>query len=250
MIMHLVLVGLVVVLCLCGTFGTAALLLNGTITRIISCGIEIQRPPGYLENNENHKACMLVSSHKNASIWYLYIGDRGVVDSLLNKPMIAIPSCGKLTVYSFKFAHFFQLLAMTFVAAQKGWDGVALLLLLSFEWGLQWYRDESRLAQKWLTDEGVLVKATSFRFTGRTPMIGAIQKFSGSTTTIWMDEIISPSARRNVWLNQLSRGFSAMEEPEQDFKDLSSFDRNWVLLNLGLATEAYKVMKSQMIDNM
>lgn len=239
-IIHLLLIILVVVLCLCGTFGTAAVVLNGTLTRIISRNIKIQRPPGFLGNNENHDACMLLSSHKNASTWYLYIGDRGVVDSLLNKTMITIPPSSKFPSSWFKTAHFIQLLAMTFVAAQKGWDGLALLILLFFGWAIQWHRDETQMVRNWLADEAVSVNAKSFRFTGRTAMIGAVQKLSGSHTTTWMDDIISPSGRREVWLKRLS-GDTAVHDP--DFETLSSFDQSWVALHSDLANEAVKMIK-------
>lgn len=244
-ISHLLLIGVIVVLCLCGTFGTAAVVLNGTMARIVSRFIKVRRPPGFLGNTEEHDACMLLSSHKNASIWYLYIGDRGVVDSLLNKTMIIISSNKSLS-HCFRTAHFIQLLAMTFVAAQKGWDGLALLILLIFERLLQWRQNESHMARNWLEAESVSVKAKSFRFTGRTPMIGAIHKFSGSAATGWMDDIISPSPRREVWLNQLSSGSNEVAVLDRDFEKLSSFDQSWVALNSGLATEAVKVMKREL----
>ena len=44
--------------------------------------------------------------------------------------MIGIPPSGKKLSYYFQAAHFVQLLAMTFVAAQKGWDGLTLLMLM------------------------------------------------------------------------------------------------------------------------
>lgn len=250
MISQIFLIGVIIVLCLCGIFGTAAIVLNGMITRLVSRHIKIRRPPGYLENNEDHKACMLLSNHKNASTWYLYVGDRGVVDSLLNKPMIIIPPHNKLLSSWFKVAHIIQLLAMTFVAAQKGWDGLALLLLLMFEQAFQWYRNEDQIAKKWLADEGVSMKAKSFRFTGRTPMVGAIHKLSGSAATAWMDDIVAPCARRNVWLKQLSKESNEVAEKEaeadQDFEILSPFDQKWVSLNSGLVFEAFKVMKSEL----
>jgi hypothetical protein len=59
---------------------------------------------------------MLVAEHENASTWHLFMGDRGVVDSLLNKPLLIIPR-QKLTAAWLKGAHFFQLLTMTFVAS-------------------------------------------------------------------------------------------------------------------------------------
>lgn len=241
-ISHIFFIGLTIVLCLCGTFGTAVIVFNGMVTRLVSRYIKIRRPQGYLENNENHNACMLLSNHKNASTWYLYVGDRGVVDSLLNKPMIVIPPRSKIFSSWFKIAHMIQLLAMTFVAAQRGWDGPALLLLLMFEQAHQWYRNENRMAKQWLADEGVSMKARSFRFTGRAAMVGAIQKLNGSIAATWMDDIIAPCARRNVWLKQLSKESNEMAEADEDFESLSTFDRNWVLLNSGLVFEASKVI--------
>ena len=246
LISHVFLIGLTVVLCLCGIFGTAAIIFNGMIARLVSRHIKIRRPPGYLENNENHNACMLLSNHKNASTWYLYVGDRGVVDSLLNKPMIIIPPHSKLFSSWFKIAHMIQLLAMTFVAAQKGWDGPVLLLLLIFEQAYQWYQNENWTAKKWLADEGVTMKTKSFRFTGRTLMVGAIHKLNGSITAAWMDDIIAPCARRNVWLKQLSKESSEVAEAYEDFEALSSFDLNCVSLSSGLVFEASKVIKREL----
>lgn len=130
------LIDLVVVFCLCKTFGTAAVVLNDMITRIMSHCDKSRRPPRFFQNNENRKACMLFGSHKNAFTWYLYIKYRGVVDSLPNQTMIEISS-GSWLSHWFRLAHLIQLLAMTFVAAQRGWDRLALLFILLYEWVLQ-----------------------------------------------------------------------------------------------------------------
>lgn len=244
----LLVLGIVVVLFLCGIFGTAVVLLIGLVTQIMCQFLKLQRPPGFLSNNENHKACMLLSSHKNSSTWYLYIGDRGVVDSLLNKTMLSIPSFGKVLTHWFRAAHVIQLLAMTFVAAQKGWDGIALLALLISADAMNWRYGKNQLAQRWLVTEDVCVKAKSFEFTGRTAMLGAIHKMSGTKAMSWMDDIMPPVPRRQAWLNRLSKGLNETLLPDPDFVALSRFDQDWVLLHSGLATQAASMLRDELGD--
>ena len=62
-------------------------LLCQTVTRL--------RPLGYLGNNESHDGCMLIALHENANKWYLFLGDGGVIDILLNKTMIAVDDSGR-----------------------------------------------------------------------------------------------------------------------------------------------------------
>ncbi|KAL8971098.1 MAG: hypothetical protein Q9183_001216 [Haloplaca sp. 2 TL-2023] len=114
---HIFLVGLVVMLCLIGAYGSATMVLNGLISKSMCRILRVKRPSGYLESNENHEACMLSAVHENAQNWYLYLGDRGVIDWMLNKTMLAMPSANRLQTYYFRMAHLLQLLAMTFVAA-------------------------------------------------------------------------------------------------------------------------------------
>lgn len=242
----LLLLGLVVILCLGGIFGTAVLLLIGVVTQAICQFLKVQRPPGYLENNENHSACKILSSHKNSSTWYLYIGDRGVVDSLVNKTMIGIPPSGKFLAHWFRVAHIIQLLAMTFVAAQKGWDGIILLMLLLSANVTHWKYRKSQLARCWLLSEDVCVKAKSFEFNGRSAMLGAIHMMSGTKVTTWMDEIMPPAPRRQAWLNRLSKGLSEAPLPDSDFEILSRFDQDWVLLHSELATQAASVLQNEL----
>ncbi len=78
----------VALLCLYGLYGSATTLLSGIVSKSACRLAVLYRPAGFLANNEKHDACMLVGVHRNCSSWYLYIGDRGVVDHLLNKPMI------------------------------------------------------------------------------------------------------------------------------------------------------------------
>ena len=242
----LLLLGIGVVLCLCGIFGTAMVLLIAVMTQFICQFLKVRRPPGYLDNNENHSACMLLSSHKNSSKWYLYIGDRGVVDSLLNKTMFSIPSYGRVLMHWFHIAHIIQLMAMTFVAAQKGWDGIALLILLLSADAMHWRYGKSQLARRWLKNEDVCVKAKSFEFTGRTTMLGAIHKMSGTKATTWMDEIMPPVPRRQAWLNRLSKDPSENAPPNSDFEALSRFDQDWVLLHSGLVTQAVGELQKEL----
>ncbi len=77
-----------VLLGLYGLYGTAIAVLSGIISKIACRFLVMGRPAGFLTNNEKHDACMLVGVHRNCSVWYLYVGDRGAVDYLLNKPMI------------------------------------------------------------------------------------------------------------------------------------------------------------------
>ena len=91
-----ILIGLVVELCLIGAFGSAAVVLNGLISKLICRILRVKRPSGYLESNENHYACMLSAVHDNAETWYLYMGDRGLIDWMLNKTMLATPSASRL----------------------------------------------------------------------------------------------------------------------------------------------------------
>jgi len=82
------LLAIVVLLCLYGLYGSAIAVLSGVVSKV-ACRLPVlRRPAGFLTNNEKHDACMLVGVHRNCTTWYLYTGDRGLVDYLLNKPMI------------------------------------------------------------------------------------------------------------------------------------------------------------------
>ena len=153
---HFILVGLVVVLCLIGAFGSAAVVLNGLVSKLMCRILRVKRPPGYLESNEIHDACMLGAVHENAETWYLYMGDRDVIDWMLNKTMLTTPSASRLQIFYFRLAHFMQLLAMTFVATQKGIDGVSLIILLISNHALQYLFGGHRVARQWLEAEKVL----------------------------------------------------------------------------------------------
>ncbi|KAI4191564.1 MAG: hypothetical protein LQ348_003497 [Seirophora lacunosa] len=135
---HLVLLGLVVVFCLLGAFGTAAVVGTGLVSAMVCKTLQTKRPSGYLSNNEKHDACMLSAVHDNAQTWYLYMGDRGVIDWMLNKTMLQTPWANRLQIAYFRIAHALQISAMTFVAAQKGVDGLCLLVLLALTYGFHY----------------------------------------------------------------------------------------------------------------
>ena len=242
-VLRLMELGLVVTLILFGAYGTAAVLLSSLLCRFACWFATIGRPSGYLENNETHNASMLVGLHKNTTIWYLYVGDRGVVDWLLNKTMISIKSPHAALSKFLWVAHHFQLLAMTYVAAQKGWDGVCLLALLFVDGIIRSALGQNELAQMWLDMNGVSVDAQSFEFSGRTSMVGAIQIISAAPKASWMDDIITPSARREVWNNRLN-AFQKRVTAEESEKDLSSSDHAWVELNTRLSIQAASIIQS------
>lgn len=246
--MLLILAGVSVVLGLCGVYGTAVVLFTGASSQVIARFVRVERPPGYLQNNEKHSAVMLVSTHENSNTWYLYVGDRGVVDTLLNKTMVLIdPHGGSAANISqfFAFAHAVHLIAITYVAAQKGWDGVALVILMLVNWTLRFRFSNRYLCEAWLDSEGVSVKATSFMFTGRTIMMGAIQGFCGSEKTAWMDDIVAPHPRRDAWLNIVQSGkeIHLNEACELDFdtNDLVVIERT-----SRLAMQSARVLKEHL----
>jgi hypothetical protein len=252
------LLGLVVVLCLFGSYGTANVVLSGGTSKIMCKFLPIQRPPGYLENNESHDACMLTAIHENASTWYLYRGDRSTVDWLLNKTMIAIPRSRstKILYYYFRFAHYHQLLAMTYVAAQKGWDGVCLLCLMIIFWTGTLLFNTKWPAAEWMQREKVRFDVRSFEFTGRTPMIGAVQMISdrrilqktrgnAHRNTTWMDTILAPCARRERWTDRLLCHATNQEVSSNDLEGLDIPDRQWLEKITRLSVEAAQCIESE-----
>lgn len=227
--------GVSAVLCLLSLYGTASALVCGIASQIACHCLQIRRPPGYLENNEVHNACMLVGSHTNCSVWYLYIGDRGVVDALLNKPMLMFPSSAQKWAGTKVFTqlHFLQLLAMTFAAANQGWDAIGMLGLMILALIISW-ADASHNVKMWLKRDGISIEAQSFHFTGRTPMIGAIHIFSQTKAASWMDSILAPCPRRGAWLTRISYNIADMSNPH-------SYDERWVDQHSDLTLQAADV---------
>ncbi len=245
-IYHFFLVGLIVLLCFLGAFGSAGVMLNGLVSKFVCRLLRVQRPPGYLENNENHDACMLSAVHENAQTWFLYIGDRGVIDWQLNKTMLATPPAGRLQMTYFRVAHVLQLLAMTFVAAQKGLDGVCLVVLLVANYSFQYLFGGHKMARQWLETEKVSVDAHTFLFSGRTPMIGAIHTLSQARDASWMDSLVVPCPRIAAWLDELKDPAGSKEELDGKFQHLSSSDRSWVVLNTQLAVQAARLIREKL----
>lgn len=240
-----ILIGLLatsVLCCLFGLYGTGAALFLSILFRIIRQLMRLERPSGYLHNNESElPGCMLVSIHENASAWYLYIGCRGIIDTIINKTMIQnlnSPLGGWMT-YGLGVLEVLQLAIMTYVASQKGWDGVALLSLIIVAWTLDsiMYND-GRIAHRWLKRNGIKVEAFSLQFSGRTPLIGAVQVLGGHRVTSWMDGILAPSDRRSVWLQRLA---SQEVKPELE-KKLSKSDNSWIDLNVILTNQAVNML--------
>ena len=243
---HLILVGLVVILCLVGAFGSAGIIANGLVSKIVCLLLRTERPPGYLENNEHHGACMLSAVHENANTWYLYVGDRGVIDSLLNKTMLSCPRASRILMIYLRLAHVLQLLAMTFVAAQKGIDGICLVVLLLINYSFQYLFGGHQMARKWLDAEHVSVDAHTFRFSGRTAMLGAIHINSEAQEAPWMDSLLTPCPRIKVWLEELKGATEIRDQPNAALQALSSSDRSWVLLNSQLAIQAARLIRLEL----
>ncbi|KAI1175181.1 hypothetical protein F4777DRAFT_343815 [Nemania sp. FL0916] len=213
---------LAIILGLLGSYGSSALVVISSVSELVAQSVTVRKPYGYLKNNETHDACMLVASHQNATEWHLYIGDRGIADTLLNKPMFVLPEgrSASITAKWFRLANLLQLAAMTFVAAQKGWDGVSMVVLLAAHWAFRWLPNGQSLAGDWVDSEGITADVRSYEFGGRHPMIGAIQIFAGNMCTRWMDDILVPHPRREAWLKRL-RG-------EQVTEQLSPHDIKWL----------------------
>ena len=243
---YLVLIGLVILFCLFGAFGTAAIITNGLISKLVCWILRVQRPSGYLENNENHSACMLSAVHDNAQTWYLYMGDRGIVDWLLNKSMLATPPAGRLQTNFFRVAHIFQLLAMTYLAAQKGVDRVCFVSILVANYCFQYLLGDHKMARRWLEADRVSVEANTFVFSGRTPMVGAVHALSQAQDATWMETMIVPRPRMSAWLHELKmpeESRSQLDVRVQKLK-LSPSDRSWVVLNTQLTIQAVDLIRS------
>lgn len=238
------LVGLSIFLAIFGVFGTAVVVMLCAISEVVSQSIMIQRLVLYLENNEAHDACMLIAAHENAIEWHLYIGDREVVDTLLNKPMIILTEGMGVRIAAlwFRCAHIIQLTGVTFVAARKGWDGVCLVFLLIVHYALFSLFSHNALVSDWPEREHIDIKVERFEFSGRYPMIGAIQLLSGTKTDSWMNEILVPYPRRDFWLEILTlpEGWTA-QYPD----GFSELDKEKIERNATTAKKAADVIKRE-----
>jgi len=172
-----------------------------------------------------------------------------MVDSLLNKPMVVIPHQRVAAAWLIT-VHIMQLLAMTFVASQNEWDDIALLIVLIISTIMQSRYRRRSLASMFCKDNGVLAKSNSFRFSGRTPMLGAVQRIGKGKNWSWMDDILAPCYRREVWARELS-----IDEEDQDVntwdgkqvveaRGLTEEDMKWICLNTVLALRGAILIQS------
>jgi hypothetical protein len=247
--------GLATLLCLSSAFGTAAIVLSGGISRLMCRLLPLARPAGFPTSNEDHDACMLTAIHVNASTWYLYRGERGPIDWLLNKTMISLHPGGRFLYVYFKGAHFFQLLAMTYVASQQGWDGVCLFSLMILVWLWQLVLENDQAPAEWVKRCQIQCSVTSFELTGRTPLLGAIQLLqdewrmahSGreAPSTSWMNDIVVPTPRRDAWTNRLWEVASG-NAGNDTTSTLSGFDQTWVKNNTTWTQEAADCMRTHL----
>ncbi|KIK69179.1 hypothetical protein GYMLUDRAFT_638453 [Collybiopsis luxurians FD-317 M1] len=214
-------------LCFLGLYGTALGIFCGLSSQIACEYLKLRRPSGYLQNNEEHNACMLIGSHSNCSDWYLCIGDRSVVDCMLNKPMLMLPENIRAWPVSkaFTLLHFLQLLAMTFAAANQGWDSIGMFILMTIAW-LMHLLETSQAVQMWLEEEKISVETKSFQCSGRSLMIGAIQIYSQTTISTWIDSIMVPHTRRNAWLREICPTLTHLGDA--DSSCFSTHDKDWI----------------------
>ncbi|KAG8530180.1 uncharacterized protein KY384_005663 [Bacidia gigantensis] len=242
-----ILVGIAIFLGIFGTFGSAVIVLLCAISVVVCETTPIRRPAIYLETGETHDACMLVAAHENATEWHLCIGDLGVVDTVLNKPVIVLPqgTRARLAAFWFRCAHIIQLTAMTFVAGQKGWDGVCLVILLVIHYIVSWNFHPKKLARRWLEKEGIDVKVESFEFHGRSDLIHTIQFLSGTECHRWIDEIMVPHPRRNFSLEMLQL---PANQTVQFPKEFNAHDRGKMLRNVRAARLGASKIKDVLKD--
>ena len=165
---------------------------------------------------------------------------------MLNKTTLAIPSATQSQIFYFRLAHLMQLLAMTFVAAQKGIDGVSLIVLLVSNYGVQYLFGGHRISRQWLEAEKVSVDAYTFRFSGRTPMIGVIHALSQAHDAAWMESVMAPCPRISVWLTELKRSADMRGGLDVDRQGLNPSDCAWVPLNTQLTLQAETLIRTEL----
>ncbi|KAI1204977.1 uncharacterized protein F4807DRAFT_444586 [Annulohypoxylon truncatum] len=210
-----------------GCIGTGVILLIGAVSHYCAQHVQIKRSPLYLRNREVHQGCMLVAAHENATIWTLYLGDRGMIDSLLNKPMVEICKTNPIVLNWFQFAEILQVLAMTYVAGQRGWDALCLLMVILL-WSLTRFNSRHKHAETWLQEEGFSTRTLRCEFPGRSELLGAVQLLSTEHRTLWMDGILAPVKRRDVWLEKIGAVDSDPDSLCEGYSSLNAHDRYWV----------------------
>jgi hypothetical protein len=211
-----------------GFLGSGALLVIGALSRFCSQNVRFDHSDLYLRNREVHEGCMLVSLHENTTSWTLYLGHRGLIDSLLNKPMVEPGRAHPLILLYLQFAEVLQVLGMTYIAGEGGWDGIVLVLLIFTVWILASVSGKDKHASRWLEEEGFAVSGFSCEFPDRSELLGAVQLLSTEKKTYWMDGIIAPVPRRDVWLKKIGAIDSDSAELEKDCAALCDHDKLWV----------------------
>lgn len=93
-------------------------------------------------------------------------------------------------------------------------------------------------ASLWLAREGIEVKVRSYEYGWRTVMLGSIQLFSGSKVTHWMDSILAPHPRRDIFLGQL-QGDDSVESKAQ----LDQLDLDWINNATSMSVQGAETMK-------
>lgn len=252
-------VGVAVVLGLYGLFGTCACLVISVISTATCRLVKFRRVTNFLKSNERDESgglrpdgCMLCAAHPNSYEWDLFVGDRGIIDALLNKPMIEIEDVtSQWLILWFRSADVLQLLAMTFAAAQKGWDGVALVILMLSDWLVVFIASiGGRMVQNFMKNNDLSVKVWTLDFPGklsrrqtcrvltcllgRVAMLAAIHCCSESHCWTWMDDIIVSTPRRDALLRQ------SQQEDLRHVQTLSEADRDWVCRNLKWTRDAVR----------
>ncbi|KAK8080929.1 hypothetical protein PG997_008747 [Apiospora hydei] len=221
----LALLGVVSTLFVCGTYGTATVLLACAVSRLLCPSVQFKRTSEYLMNNENHDACMLLASHQNALEWHLYIGDRSVVDTLLNKPMIHIVA--------------------GYLRGTKVGMGFFLVILLAIDLYVRWHFRGKSLARDWLDREGISVDLKTFEFEGRETLIGSIQVWSQTEITRWMDDILVPHPRRDAWLESLANRVQG-DRNNTNMRKLAASDEEWVQRATDLSIACGKILDTEL----
>ncbi|OBT57607.1 hypothetical protein VE04_01449 [Pseudogymnoascus sp. 24MN13] len=249
------LLGCAIITALFGLIGTTAAIVTSVCIQLCCQVTQIQRPSRFLGGNEPGQACMLTALHNNATTWCLFAGDRGIVDGILNKSMIYSVNCRfgerstRVLSYIFAILGFLQLLLMTYVASQKGWDGIGLLALVTVCWAWEHVvQSDNSVVKEWVTTSDIDVKVTTFEFSGRTAMLGSIQVWKKTFVETWMDDILEPTPRREVWLSYLA-GTNDSRATVDIEKTLNDRDKRWVKGNVSRTREALKIWKQKIAVN-
>jgi hypothetical protein len=103
--------------------------------------------------------------------------------------------------------------------------------------------------RRWLEEEGVEVVAKKIRVYRKNDDLGAIQDFSGSQRTQWMDGIIIPHPRREAWLDklrQLSDTDESTTTPNEGEIKWSEKDWKHIKLSSDLAFLSAAIFREEM----